>query len=57
MQMRPSILLSAALLTTAILLLFRDELHARDPHRLNRLAKPVTECGFWGSMEAGMSCR
>jgi hypothetical protein len=57
MRMRPSILLSAVLLAAAILLVFRDELHARDPHRLNGLAEPVTECGFWGSMEAGMSCR
>ena len=57
MRMRPAILLSAALLAAAILLTFRDELHARDPHRLNRVAEPATECGFWGSMEEGMSCR
>jgi hypothetical protein len=49
-------LLSAALLVAAILLIFRDELHARGPHQLNRLAEP-TECGFWGPMSAGMSCR
>jgi hypothetical protein len=57
MRMRLSILLSAVLLAAAILLVFRNELHARDPHHLNRLAEPVTECGFWGSMAAGMSCQ
>ncbi len=55
--MRPSILLAAILLAAAILLVFRDELHARGPHYLNRLAEPTTECGFWDSMAAGMSCR
>jgi hypothetical protein len=56
-RMRLSILLSAALLVAAALLMFRDELQARNPHRLNRLAEPVTQCGFWGDMSAGMSCR
>jgi hypothetical protein len=36
---------------------FRDELHAHAPYRLNLLAEPITECGFWGPMSAGMSCR
>jgi hypothetical protein len=54
---RFSVLLSAALLAAAILLVFRDELHAHGPHSLNRLAEPVTQCGFWGDMSAGMSCR
>jgi hypothetical protein len=57
MRVRRPILLLAALLVAAILMAFRDELHARGPHRLNRLAEPVTECGFWGDMAAGMSCR
>jgi hypothetical protein len=57
MRIRLPILLAAALLAAAILVAFRDELHARGPHRLNRLAEPVTECGFWGDMAAGMSCR
>jgi hypothetical protein len=48
MQKRLSILLSAALLVAAILLVFRNELHARGPR---------TECGYWGDMDAGMSCR
>ncbi|MGY3615123.1 hypothetical protein [Bradyrhizobium sp. USDA 10063] len=39
--------LSAALLVGASLLVLRNELHAR----------PATQCGFWGEMEAGMSCR
>jgi hypothetical protein len=56
-RMRLSILLSAALLVGAVLLLFRDELQARDPHGLNGLAEPATQCGFWGDMSAGMSCR
>ena len=43
--------------TASILMAFHDELHARGPHRLNRPAEPVTECGFWGDMAAGMSCR
>jgi hypothetical protein len=46
MRTRLSILLSVALLAAAILLVFR-ELHAHS----------VAQCGFWGSMEAGMSCR
>ena len=49
--MRPSILLSAALLVAAILLVFRNELHARGG------AESITECGFWGPMSAGMSCQ
>jgi len=50
MRITLPILLSAALLAAAILVTFHDELHARGPHRL-------TECGFWGDMAAGMSCR
>ena len=53
MKPRLPILLSAVLLAVAILLVFKDELHAHDPHGL---AEP-TECGFWGPMSAGMSCR
>ena len=49
MRIRFSILLSAALLVAAILLVFRDDLHAR--------MGEVKQCGFWGDMEAGMSCR
>ncbi|MCA6107825.1 hypothetical protein [Bradyrhizobium cenepequi] len=41
------ITLSAALVVAASLLVLRNELHAR----------PATQCGFWGEMEAGMSCR
>ena len=50
MRIRFSILLAAALLVAAMLLVFRDELHAR-------MGDPVKQCGFWGDMEAGMSCR
>src|ERR1700694_5375680 len=57
MSPRLPILLSVALLAAAILLVFRNELHARGPHGLNRLSEPVKQCGFWGSMEGGMSCR
>jgi hypothetical protein len=57
MKTRFPIVLSAALLVAAILLVFRDELQARGPHRLNRVAEPATQCGFWGDMSAGMSCR
>jgi hypothetical protein len=57
MRIRFPILLSAVLLAAAILLAFRDELHARGPRLLNRSAEPVTECGFWGDMAAGMSCQ
>jgi hypothetical protein len=57
MRIRLRILVSAVLLAAAILMAFRDELHARGPHRLNRLAEPVTEGGFWGDMTAGTSCR
>jgi hypothetical protein len=49
MRTRFPILLSVALLAAAILLVFRDELLAR--------SEAVTQCGFWGSMEAGMSCQ
>jgi hypothetical protein len=57
MHSRFSVLISAGLLAAAILMVFRDELHARGPHHLNRQAEPATECGFWGDMSAGMSCR
>jgi hypothetical protein len=57
MRIRFPILLSAALLAAAIMMAFRDELHARGPGLLNRPAEPVTECGFWGDMAAGMSCQ
>jgi hypothetical protein len=57
MRTRIFILLSAVLLAAVILLLFRDELHARGPHHLNSAAAPATECGFWGDMSAGMSCQ
>ena len=57
MRVRLPILISAVLLVAAILLVFRDELHAHGPHRLNRLAEPTTECGFWGSMADGLSCQ
>jgi hypothetical protein len=53
MKTRLPILLSAALLAAAILLIFHDQLHARGPHH----REPATECGFWGDMSAGMSCR
>ena len=51
------ILISAALLAAVILMARRNELLARGPHRLDRLAEPVTECGFWRDMAAGMACR
>jgi hypothetical protein len=44
MRIRFPILLSAVLLAAAILMTFRDELHARGPRLLNRPAEPVTEC-------------
>jgi hypothetical protein len=50
MRIRFSILLAAVLLVAAILLVFRGDLHAR-------MGEPVKQCGFWGDMEAGMSCR
>jgi hypothetical protein len=50
MRIRFSILLAAALVVAAILLVFRDDLHAG-------IGEPVKQCGFWGDMEAGMSCR
>jgi hypothetical protein len=46
MKNRLPLLLSAVLLAAAILLVFRDELHAHGK-----------QCGFWGGMEAGMSCQ
>jgi hypothetical protein len=57
MRNRLPMLLSAALLAASILLVFRSELHARGPHLLNREAAPATECGFWGDMSAGITCR
>jgi hypothetical protein len=57
MKTRPYILLFAAVFAAAVLLIFRGDLHARNPRQLNRLAEPTTECGFWGSMADGMSCR
>jgi hypothetical protein len=53
MRIRFPILLSAVLLAAAILMAFRDDLHAREPHRLNRPAEPVTECGFWATWRPG----
>jgi hypothetical protein len=50
MKIRFSILLAAALAVAAILLVFRDDLHAG-------IGEPVKQCGYWGDMEAGMSCR
>jgi Flp pilus assembly protein protease CpaA len=57
MRVRLLVLLSAGLLVVAALMLFRGELQARNPRHLNRIAAPATECGFWGDMSAGMSCR
>jgi hypothetical protein len=57
MRTRPYIVLFAAVFAVAVLLIFRGDLHARNPRELNRLAEPTTECGFWGSMADGMSCR
>jgi len=57
MRNRLPILLSVALLVVAALVVFRDELQARNPRHLNRIAAPTTECGFWGDISAGMSCR
>jgi hypothetical protein len=51
MKIRFSIAISAILLAAATLLIFNDRLHARGPHQ------PMTACGFWGPMEAGMSCQ
>jgi len=51
MKIRFPILVSAALLAAAILVVFNGRLDARGHHH------PATECGFWGPMEAGMSCR
>jgi len=50
MRIRFSILLAAVLLVAAILLVFRGDLRAH-------IGEPVKQCGFWGDMEAGMSCR
>jgi hypothetical protein len=47
MRSKPIILLSVAILAGIILLARRDELKA----------SPITECGFWGAMSEGMSCR
>ena len=57
MRNRFAMLILAVLVAAAILLEFRNELHARAPHHLNRPAETVTECGFWGDMSAGMSCQ
>jgi hypothetical protein len=57
MRTRPYIVLSAAIFAAAVLLVFRGDLHARNPHQMNKLAEPATECGFWGSMADGLSCR
>jgi Flp pilus assembly protein protease CpaA len=57
MRVRLLVLLSAGLLVVAALMLFRGELQAHNPRHLNRIAAPATECGFWGDMSAGMSCR
>ncbi|MBA2398101.1 MAG: hypothetical protein H0V72_05285 [Bradyrhizobium sp.] len=51
MKLRFSIVVSATLLAASILLLFNGRLDARGPHH------PLTECGFWGPMEAGISCQ
>ena len=51
MKIRFPIIVSAVLLAAAALLIFNGRLHARGPHHL------TTECGFWGPMEAGMSCQ
>jgi len=42
-------MLLAALLAGAILLSLRSE--------LNATSEAVTQCGFWGDIEDGMSCR
>jgi len=51
MKIRFPIIVSAVLLAATILLIFNGRLDARGRHH------PTTECGFWGPMEAGMSCR
>ena len=51
MHTRFSIVVTAILLATTVLLVFNGRLDARGPRH------PTTECGFWGPMEAGMSCR
>jgi hypothetical protein len=57
MKNRLLIVLSAALLAAAILVVFHGDLSARDPRDLNRIAVPPTQCGYWGDMSEGMSCR
>lgn len=57
MKIRILILLSGALLTAATIVAFHGDLSARVPRHLNKLAPPVTECGYWGDMSEGMSCR
>jgi hypothetical protein len=57
MRTRSLILLFVAVLAGVILLAWRNELHAHGPQHLNQLGAPLTECGFWGDMSAGMSCR
>jgi hypothetical protein len=51
MHTRYSILIAAVLLAAAALLIFNGHLQARGSHH------PMTACGFWGPMEAGMSCQ
>ena len=48
MQIRPSILITAILLAAAILFVLRDDLRAHGQ---------IKECGFWGPMSAGLSCK
>jgi hypothetical protein len=43
------ILLSVTFLVGTLLLVVRSELNAQ--------SRPVTECGFWSDMEAGLSCQ
>jgi hypothetical protein len=50
MKIRFSIIVSAVFFAAATLLVLNDRLHAGPRH-------PVTACGFWGPMEAGMSCQ
>ncbi|MGM4964398.1 hypothetical protein AB7714_12880 [Tardiphaga sp. 1201_B9_N1_1] len=57
MKNRLFIFLPAVVLAAAFLVLFRSDLNARDPRHLNRPAAPTTQCGYWGDMSEGMSCR
>jgi hypothetical protein len=57
MKNRLFIFLPAALMATAFLILFRGNLNAHDPLHLNSPAAPATQCGYWGNMSEGMSCR